>query len=305
MNKTNEVFLLTFLVISTGFLLKKFNIISEKEGKIISKFMLHTTFPALMFVSSASIKFNASLLAIPVVCFLTGILMILTGWIVFAKYPSKLRGVLMLGFGATNVGFFGFPLVESLFGKEALIYLVMYDIGNTALGFGLAYPIGKYFADESSTKIDWNAILKKVFTLPPLLGMLFGLFVNVSEIKLPEIFFVFMNFLAKGNAPIGLLLLGIYLSFNLDKKQILGISKVLLIRYAFGIIVLLALYYFLTDSTYKSVLMICAILPLGIMIIPFSDELNYESRIAGTLANTSLLISFILIWILMAILKMG
>jgi malate permease and related proteins len=302
MNQINQVFLLTFLVIGTGFLLKKFNIISEKEGKIISKFMLHTTFPALMFVSSASIKFNSSLLAIPLVCFFTGVLMILTGWLVFAKYPSKLRGVLMLGFGATNVGFFGFPLVEGLFGKEALIYLVMYDIGNTALGFGLAYPIGKYFADETSTKIDWNAILKKVFTLPPLLGMLFGLAVNILGIELPEIFFVFMNFLAKGNAPIGLLLLGIYLSFNLDKKQILGISKVLSIRYIFGLVVLFALYYFLPNSTYKSVVMICAILPLGIMIIPFSDELNYDSRIAGTLANTSLLISFILIWLLMAVL---
>lgn len=302
MTQINQVFLLTFLVISTGFLLKKFNIISEKEGKIISKFMLHTTFPALMFVSSASIKFNSNLLAIPVVCFLTGLLMILTGWFVFAKYPSKLRGVLMLGFGATNVGFFGFPLVEGLFGKEALIYLVMYDIGNTALGFGLAYPIGKYFADETSTKIDWSAILKKVFTLPPLLGMLFGLAVNIFNIELPEIFFVFMNFLAKGNAPIGLLLLGIYLSFNLDKKQIFGISKVLIIRYSFGLIVLLALYYFLPNSNYKSVVMICALLPLGIMIIPFSDELNYDSRIAGTLANTSLLISFILIWLLMAVL---
>jgi malate permease and related proteins len=301
MNQINQVFLLTFLVIGTGFLLKKFKIISEKEGKIISKFMLHTTFPALMFVSSASIKFNSNLLAIPLVCFFTGTLMILTGWFVFTKYPSKLRGVLMLGFGATNVGFFGFPLVEGLFGKEALIYLVMYDIGNTALGFGLAYPIGKYFADDTSTKIDWNAILKKVFTLPPLLGMLFGLAVNILNIELPEIFFVFMNFLAKGNAPIGLLLLGIYLSFNLDKKQIMGISKVLAIRYIFGLFVLIVLYYFLPNSTYKSVVMICAILPLGIMIIPFSDELNYDSRIAGTLANTSLLISFILIWLLMAL----
>lgn len=301
MDQINQVFLLTFLVISTGFLLKKFNIISEKEGKIISKFMLHTTFPALMFVSSASIKFNSNLLAIPVVCFLTGLLMILTGWFVFYNYPSKLRGILMLGFGATNVGFFGFPLVEGLFGKEALIYLVMYDIGNTVLGFGLAYPIGKYFAYETSTKIDWNAILKKVFTLPPLLGMLFGLAVNIANIELPDIFFVFMNFLAKGNAPIGLLLLGIYLSFNLDKKQILGISKVLVIRYTFGLIVLFTLYYFVPNSTYKSVLMICAILPLGIMIIPFSDELNYDSRIASTLANTSLLISFILIWLLMAL----
>lgn len=300
----NQVFFLTFLVIATGFLLKKFDFISEKEGKTISKFMMHTTFPALMFVSTARIKLDSSLFAIPVICTIVCIIMITTGWFVFAKYPNKLRGVLMLGFGATNVGFFAFPIVEGLFGKSALIYLIMYDIGNTFCGFGLAYPIGKYLSNDHIA-INWKEILKKVFTLPPLLGMIIGLIISTLKIPLPDVIFDFMSFLSKGNAPIGLLLLGIYLSFNLDKKQLLGISKVLFIRYFFGIASLLTIYLFLPESTMKSVLMLISILPLGMMILPFSDEMGYDTSIAGTLSNASLLISFILMWLLIGVLNIS
>jgi malate permease and related proteins len=46
----------------------------------------------------------------------------------------------------------------------------------------------------------------------------------------------------------------------------------------------------------KNVLMLCALMPIGLTILPFSDELGYDSRIAGTMLNISLLISFGLMW---------
>jgi malate permease and related proteins len=180
----------------------------------------------------------------------------------------------------------------------------MYDIGNTFCGFGLVYPIGQYFAKNTGNSISWQAILKKVFTLPPLLGMIFGLTISILHIPLPDTIFDFMSFLARGNAPIGLMLLGIYLSFNLERKQIFGISKVLLIRYFFGLLVLIAIYLLIPEGTLRNVLMLISILPLGMMILPFSDEMGFDTRIAATLSNASLLISFVLMWVLINILKL-
>jgi hypothetical protein len=44
--------------------------------------------------------------------------------------------------------------------------------------------------------------------------------------------------------------------------------------------------------------MVLVILPLGMTILPFSDEFGFDSRLAGTMANLSLVISFIFIWLL-------
>lgn len=297
MSQTNSVFILTLSIIGLGFFLKKYNFITEKEGKTISKFLMHTTFPALMIVSTARVKLDSSLLLIPLFCIVFCSIMIAVAWIWFAKYPNDLRGILTMGAGGLNVGLFGFPIIEGLFGKEAMVYAVMFDIGNTIMTFGVVYPIGSYFSANHKGLPEFGTLIKKIFRLPPVLGMFIGLLINVSHIEMPTLFFDFLDTIAKANKALVLLLMGIYLSFELNKKQMIAISKVLVIRYAVGILFVLGIYFSLShESLLYAVLIICVMLPSGMTILPFSDELNYDSRIAGTLVNISLLISFVLMW---------
>lgn len=297
MNQANNVFLITLGIITMGYILKRYNYISEKDGKTISRFLMHTTFPALMIISTAKVKLEPSLLLIPIFCFAYCLVMIIIAWFWFKAYPNDLRGVLTMGAGGLNVGLFGFPLIEGLFGKDALLYAIMFDIGNTLIVFGVVYPIGSYFSSNRNGKISIKAILKKIVSLPPVTGMIIGLTVNIFNIPIPSIFFDALQVLGSANKSLVLLLMGIYLSFELNKAQMVAISKLLVIRYTIGILMVIALYYFLPAHTLmQSVLIICVALPLGMTILPFSDELNYDSRIAGTTINLSLIISFVLMW---------
>lgn len=298
MNQTNNVFVITIALILLGFLLKKYNFISEKDGKTISRFLMHTTFPALMIISTAKVKLDTSLLLIPVFAMFVGLSMLLIAWIWFSNYEKALRGVLTMGVGGFNSGLFGFPIIEGLFGKQAMVYAVMFDIGNTIIVFGAIYSIGSYFSTTKKSQTGIKPILKKVLTLPPVLGILLGLIINITNIPLPKLFFDFLEVLALGNKPLVLLLMGIYLSFDLDKKLLIAISKVIGIRVAVGITVVLAIFFFVSNdySLMKKVLMMCVLFPIGLTILPFSDELGYYSRIAGTMLNISLIVSFVLMW---------
>lgn len=298
MNQTNNVFVITIALILLGFLLKKYNFISEKDGKTISRFLMHTTFPALMIISTAKVKLDTSLLLIPVFAMFVGLSMLLIAWIWFSNYEKALRGVLTMGVGGFNSGLFGFPIIEGLFGKQAMVYAVMFDIGNTIIVFGAIYSIGSYFSTTKKSQTGIKPILKKVLTLPPVLGILLGLIINITNIPLPKLFFDFLEVLALGNKPLVLLLMGIYLSFDLDKKLLIAISKVIGIRVAVGITVVLAIFFFVSNdySIMKKVLMMCVLFPIGLTILPFSDELGYDSRIAGTMLNISLIVSFVLMW---------
>ncbi len=298
MSQTNHVFIITIAIILIGFLLKKFDFINEKEGKTISKFLMHTTFPALMIITTAKVKLETSLFLIPIFAIAVGVSMLLIAWIWFSNYEKALRGVLTMGVGGFNSGLFGFPIIEGLYGKQAMVYAIMFDIGNTFIVFGLIYSIGSYFSANKKEQTGINPILKKVLSLPPVLGILFGLFINIANIQLPTICYDFLEVLAIGNKPLVLLLMGIYLSFELNKNLMVAISKVILIRISIGIIVALGIYFFVGNqySLMKNVLMLCSLLPIGLTILPFSDELGYDSRIAGTMLNISLLISFVFMW---------
>jgi malate permease and related proteins len=298
MNATNQVFIITFAIIGMGFLLKRFDYITEKEGKVLSKFLMHSTFPALLILSMSSAKLESSMAMLPLIAIVTGVVMLVVAWFSLKNYPNNQRGVLMLGVGAFNTGLFGFPIFEGLLGKTALTYAIMFDIGTTFMVFGVLYPLSAYFSDNHKNGLELKNILKKVFTSPPVMATLFGLFINILSLSIPPICVDFLETLAKGNKPIVLLLMGIYLSFELDKKQRISIYKVLSIRYIIGIASAIILYLFLptNDSTMRIVTVLCVILPIGMTILPFSDEMNLDSRLAGTLLNISLVVSFILMW---------
>ena len=252
MSQTNHVFIITIAIILIGFLLKKFDFISEKEGKTISKFLMHTTFPALMIITTAKVKLETSLFLISIFAFAVGVSMLLIAWIWFSNYEKSLRGILTMGVGGFNSGLFGFPIIEGLYGKQAMVYAIMFDIGNTFIVFGAIYSIGSYFSTNKKEQNSVKSILKKVLSLPPVLGILFGLFINVANIKLPTICFDFLEVLAIGNKPLVLLLMGIYLSFELNKNLMVAISKVILIRILVGIIVALGIYFFV-GKRYSSI----------------------------------------------------
>jgi predicted permease len=299
MDQANLVFLVTLCIVGLGFSLKHWGIVSEQDGKVLSRILMHTTFPALMIVSTLRVPLTAHLIAIPLISIVFGSALLLVAWFGFARQPVRLRAVLTMGIGAFNIGLFGFPIVEGIWGRDALVYAVLYDIGNTMVIFGIIYPIGYYFATGGEKRPPVGAIVRRVLRLPPFLGMLLGLTLNLLSVDLNPVLFDALDVLAKANKSLVLLLLGIYLSFQLEKTQQFAILKLLALRYACGLTAIAVLYLVLPAPTLlRTTLTVCILLPIGMTVLPFSDEFDFDSRVAGTLVNLSLVISFGLLWLM-------
>lgn len=305
MNPTNQVFLVTLAIIAVGYSVKKFGFITENEGKIISKLIMHTTFPALMVLSAVRIQFQSQLLFLPLFTIIFSSLMLSIAWFVFRKETNALRGLMVMATGGLNLGLFAFPIIEDIWGRDALVYAIMLDVGNTLVTFGFIYSIGQYFSPKNEGTIDFKAIFSKISRSMPLQGLVLGLLINISGLKLPMVAMDFLDVLAKANKPLGLLLMGIYLNFSLKKSEMWAISKVLMIRYGCALSVVAFLYFFMDPSVMQSIVIICIVLPVGLVLLPFSDELHYDSRLAGLLVNLSLVISFCLMWVLILGLKLA
>jgi hypothetical protein len=214
-----------------------------------------------------------------------------------------------MGSGGFNLGLFAYPLIEGIWGQAGMVFEAMFDLGNSLAIFGLVYGTGVFLSDKKegvTVKENIKNAFLKIITLVPLQALLIGMIINLSHFELPTIVVEILDILARGNKVIALLIMGIYLNISLNSEAFQQVSKVLAIRYFWGLTLGFLCFYFLPfEPLYRHVLLIVLIIPVGMTLLPFSDELAYDTKIAGMLVNVSMLISFALMWALVLGLKLA
>jgi len=186
----------------------------------------------------------------------------------------------------------------------------MFDIGNAIVIFVICYILGLIFSpknDFQDKKELVKTILLKLLKSAPLMSYFIALTLNFLNINFPLFVSDLLDVLSRANMALTLLLLGIFLNFKFERSQWKNIVKVFVIRYSFGLVIGLLLFFILPfDLLYRGILAIALILPIGLAIIPFAVEFDYsDKKFAGTIANFTIIISFILVWIVILLLGFG
>lgn len=305
MSSSNVVFGSALIVIALGYLLKSLGFIQAHDAKSVSKFLMHTTFPALVFATMTHIELAANLMWLPLIAMVFGMVSSYIGFLMFKNEPSEYRGILTMGSAGWNLGLFAYPLIEGIWGWEGLTYAIMFDLGNSVINFMVNYGMGTYLSGQKQEGNTWIHVTKRIFSLPPFLAMVAGLALNLGHVEVHALAMEIIDTIAKGNKPMVLLLMGIYFSVRLPKRTYAKVFQVLGFRYAFGLSVGLLLYYTTPFAIeYRNMILICLVLPAGMTLITYADELNFDTGIAAALVNFSMLISFALMWLLVGIFQM-
>jgi predicted permease len=310
MTHVNYIFLLSLTIIAIGYILKKLNIISEEKGKTIAKVVFNVTLPALILSVVSSIEITPSLGLITLISILYCIPILTLAFLVFKNYPKEIKGLILMAVIGFNVGHFAYPLIQGIWYAEGLKYIAMFDIGNALVIFVICYVLGLIYSpkNEFEAKKDLvKHILLQLLKSAPLMSYIIAITLNLLNIEFPLFVSDLLDILSRANMALTLLLLGIFLNFKFERSQWKNILKVLVIRYSFGLIIGLLLFFILPfDQLYRGILAIALILPIGLAIIPFAVEFEYaEKKFAGTVANLTIIISFILVWVLILLLGFG
>jgi malate permease and related proteins len=295
----NQEFLYIIIIIAFGYLLKRLNVLQEKDGLVISKIIFKITLPSLVLVTFDSVKIEPSLIFLPVIVLVYGIITAILGFLIFRNEERELRGSFLILSGF-NVGLFAFPLVYAIWGMDGLTYFSMFDVGTSFVVFGIAYILGSYFSAEG-LKLQPIEILKKLGKSIPLMTYLIASILNFSHIKLPDTIIDVASTISGANIPLSLLLLGIYLNFKFDKKLIKPIVKFLIFRYGLGLLFGVGLYFFLPyNQMFRFTILIGLLLPVAASALTFAVEFKYSTtstRIIATISNITILISIVILYI--------
>ena len=306
MTDPNIVFGSALCIIAIGYALKSAGFIQEQDGKSISKFLMHTTFPALVFSTMIRVNITWNLIYLPLIAMFFGMILSFIAFHLFKNTEPENRGVMTIGSAGFNLGIFAYPLIEGIFGIQGLTYAIMFDLGNSVVNFFVNYGMSNYFSRGPKNDNIAAHIFKRIISLPPLQAMVLGVVVNLLGIKFPTFALDIISTIASGNKSIVLLLMGIYFSVRLTKKTYLRVFQVLSLRYFMGFLVGGICFYLLPfELGFRNLLMLCLILPVGMTVITYSDELNLNTPLAASLVNIFLVISFAIMWIMVTVFHMS
>lgn len=303
MANVNTVFLISLTIIAIGYILKKTNVLTEENGEVIAKIIFNLTLPAVILKITTTITFEITLILLPLINIIYGLIIVFIGFIVFKKYPRNIKGILLMSIIGFNVANFSFPLIEGIWGISGLQLIALVDAGNAFTIFVVCYTIGSIFSKKNDLeKLDFKGISKNLIRSIPLLSYIIALSFNFLGISFPVFLTDLLDIISRANSPLALLLLGIFLNFKFQKNEWWMIGKSLLIRYSFGLTVGLLLFFLLPvalfDTLFRIIILISLILPVGLAVIPFSVEMEYDKKLISMIANLSIIISFGLMWIL-------
>ncbi|MFL6555141.1 MAG: AEC family transporter [Bacillus sp. (in: firmicutes)] len=296
----NQEFLYIIIIIALGYLLKRLNILQEKDGVVISKIIFKITLPSLVLVTFDSVKIETSLIFLPVMVLIYGIIAAFLGFLVFKKEERELKGSFLMLSSGFNVGLFAFPLVYAIWGMDGLTYFSMFDVGTSFVVFGIAYILGSYFSAEGLS-LKPIEILKKLGKSIPLMTYLIASILNFSHIQLPNTIINVASTISGANMPLSLLLLGLYLNFKFDKQLIKPMLKYLTFRYSLGLLFGFGLYHILPyNQMYRFTILIGLLLPVAASALTFAVEFKYSTsstRLIATISNITILISIVILYI--------
>jgi predicted permease len=300
MADVNIQFLISMGIIFLGYLLKRLNILKKSDGDALARIVLNVTLPALILTTIPHINLDRTLILLPFIDLAYAGLILVFAYFLFRRNERPQHGLLMICSPGFNIGLFAYPFILAIYGNEGLQYVAMFDVGNAIVIFFISYALAVAYSPVQKNA-NWKYILKKVATFIPLLSYVFAMLFNVFNVEFHVNVTSFLEILAKANSPLVLLILGLFLDFQLPKETIKQMFQLLGIRYFFGIIVGFLCYFFLPFSLLlRTILLIAFILPIGMAVLPYSVEFGYDEKLAGATVNLSNILSFSLMWIIMA-----
>lgn len=197
------------LIVAAGFTVRRLKVVDGNFERQLSKFTTTLALPCLI-IDSLNVEFsmeelkNGAIILLVSLC--TLIVLYLLGYLFFRLRKKDAIGR-MIHFGTVfpNFTFVGMPVVEELYGQTGLFYFVLFTVIVRLFYYSSASPMlsGKHSGDFKSAVQN--------FFSPPVVAVFIGVFLYVTQLKLPQPLAAAITSISKMTSPLGMILCGLIL----------------------------------------------------------------------------------------------
>mgnify|MGYP000224068122 CR=1 FL=1 len=289
-----------FLIMVAGVLAGRFGVIDKHANKHLSKLLIYVTMPLLLISSFQDMEYSPSdigrlgqVLLISVTIYIVTILL---GTVLYRRVEPRKRSILRFSLVFNNVGYIGFPLLDALFGTEAVFYASVYIIPFNI--FLWTYGLMQFCGNRS------GSYLKKAFVNPGMIAISVGIALYLLSIRLPAPILSAANMMGDMTGPLGMLIIGVLLSRSRVKDLFSGwamyvasMLRVLVLPLA----VLGVLSLFPIQELLKSVIVMLSAMPVAVNSAVFAELYDGDAHLASRTVVFSTLIAMATIPLLLYI----
>lgn len=284
-----------FLVLAIGYVSGKSRLLPEEAGKILSRLVIHVAMPCTVLSSILAVEVTMSRRDAAVFFALTSL-----SFLVFfliglplarlLKAPQKDRGLYVFLLVFSNVGFMGYPVVETLFGAHTAFYVTLYNIPFNLLLFS----VGILLVSGDKSRISPKQIFLSTTLIASFLSVLFFVF----DVSLPAVLTRTFSLVGQITTPCAMLIIGLTLSkipiksvFTEKRLYPLILVRLLIIPFVIAFIC----RPLTSDPEILGILTVQAAMPTGTAVVMFSLEYGGNDKLASKGVFLSTVLSLVTI----------
>ena len=191
-----------FIYMAIGWGLFKAKLVTKEGSRSLANLLLYVILPCVIVKSFC--KDSTQELAVTVLYSLLGAVLVLGLAMLAAHLIFRKRPMDDFGAAFSNAGFMGLPLITAVLGEDAVICAA----AMIALLNILQWTYGQAILSGDRS----NLAVKKVLLNPLVIAFAAGLLIFFLQIPVPELLVSCMGTVSNMNAPVAMIILGVYLA---------------------------------------------------------------------------------------------
>jgi len=278
--------LIMFIYMGIGYVLFKKNLITKEGSKSLAHLLLYCILPCVIIrsLAMAQTETGSALIISFVISTAALALAMLVSKLLFHNNPTD-----NFGCSFSNAGFMGFPLIAAILGGKAVFYAASF----VALLNALQWTYGQWILSKNRALVSGKAVLQN----PIVISMLIGLIIFATNLQLPDIITDTMNSIANLNAPVAMIILGIYMAQTEVGKMLVEprLYYVSIIRLLLIPGLTLGLILLMPQSWHRiaAPILIAAAAPIGSNVAVYAQKLNLDYTYAVQVVCVSTILSLV------------
>ena len=269
-----------FIILAAGYAANKFKIMTAESNKLISKLVINIAMPCTILSSILSGQVTAT--GVDAAYFmLLSLGAYLLVFIIAVPLPRLLRAPksdgglyrFMITFG--NVGFMGFPIIQSIFGIGAVFYVTIFNIAFNVLSFS----VGIIMVSGKGTKLNLKLLIN-----PTMVVSLLTIVIFYTKLSVPVIMKDAVELVGRMTTPSAMLIIGSSLAcipikevFTEFRIYPMTLIKLIIIP----VLTWLILHLFVTDQLMLGVLVALSAMPTATNATMLSMEYGGNDQLAS------------------------
>lgn len=281
------------IMMLTGFILKKLNIIEKDGEKCLSNLIMFLFMPSSIIYSFAT-EMNINIIK-------NGILIIMIGFTVqifalfinkfiYRRYTEEVGCILKYGTLVSNGGLIGIPIIDGLFGSIGILYANIYLIPQRI--FIYTAGISLFKKEKSNSFIN---VFKKTLRNPTIIAIFIGAFPSVFNLSYPLEILAALNNMGKCTSSISLILVGSMLG-DINWRNVISIPVLHVTINRLIIIPLIVLFmcrFLEVDNTITWIAVLLIGMPVASTCAVLAKKYDQDYKLAAKTIFVSTVLSII------------